>query len=112
MARSQRVKVQGFISDWDTPLGGIPQGTILGPLLFEIFVNDAPLDGPAKLPQIEGTNPQNELEKGCEFVDDIVMWGEGSGPEQRIDLQKRVDELWDWANNWGIGPRMSNSKWG
>jgi len=40
--RKQRVKINGFYSDWAAVLSGIPQGTILGPILFIIYINDLP----------------------------------------------------------------------
>ena len=38
--RTQRVKINNSYSQWSTILYGVPQGSILGPLLFNIFLSD------------------------------------------------------------------------
>ena len=58
--RTQRVGINGCFSDWSEVTSGVPQGSILGPLLFTIYINDLE-DGISS--------------KMLKFADDSKLWG-------------------------------------
>ena len=74
--RQQRVVVNGVKSDWAPVVSGVPQGTVLGPLLFSLYINDIPV----------GIDSQIRL-----FADDCVCYREIRTVEDTLKLQKDID---------------------
>ena len=66
---------------------GIPQGTVLGPLLFLCHINDLPLSVDSNIRL---------------FADDCLIYREINSIEDKVQLQKDLDSLQDWAENWGM----------
>ena len=85
--RRQRVVVEGKSSSWENVKSGIPQGTVLVPILFVIFVNDL-------------TNDLTSMTKL--FADDTKVYREVNNREDASSLQKDVETLTTWSRVWQL----------
>ena len=69
-------------------VSGVPQGTVLGPLLFSLHINDITAD------------IESEIRL---FSDDCVCYREIKDKEDTLKLQRDIDRLGNWAMKWGMG---------
>jgi hypothetical protein len=85
--RKQRVIVEGAHSGWLPVLSGVPQGSILGPLLFILYIND--------LPQCASSSV--EL-----FADDAKCYRSIASLDDCRMIQKDLDALLKWSQKWKL----------
>ena len=83
--RTQRVCINGTVSIWKLVLSGIPQRSVLGPLLFLMFINDLDL------------NIHNVLLK---FADDTKICSRIRNSDDEQKLQEDLNTLQEWAYTW------------
>ena len=87
--RKQRVNVRGKTSGWQKVWSGVPQGSVLGPVLFLIFIND--LDS--------AVTAKQSIKK---FADDTKIMQVIESEEDAAELQNTLDRLCAWARTWGM----------
>ena len=87
--RKQRVSVRGKFSSWKQVLSGVPQGSVLGPVLFLLFIND-----------LDQVTTRNQTVK--KFADDTKVAQVIETAEDAAELQETLDRLVKWADTWGM----------
>ena len=89
--RTLSIKVNDEISDSVKLNAGTPQGSVLSPLLFLIYVNDIPID------------PSNNQVKISQFADDLGMWTYAPrNPFLQKRLARTLADLEKWCPKWRI----------
>ncbi len=90
--RMQRVRVNKEVSPETEVLSGIPQGSILGPVLFTIFINDLP----------------DCIETTCKiFADDTKIYDISSNC---TNIQNDLYKLQEWSDLWNLYFNVSKCK--
>ena len=84
------VSIDGASSPATRVSSGVLQGTVLGPLLFMIYINDFP----------DNISPGTTT---CLFVDNCHVYWEVKGIDDQEVLQKDHQSLQEWATRWGMG---------
>jgi hypothetical protein len=93
--RRQRVVVGGEYSDWKMVTSGVPQGSVLGPVLFLIFIND--ID--------EGIRSRM-----WKFADDLKMMGRVTSKDDIEQIRKDIDKLVEWSEDWQLSFNLEKCK--
>ncbi|MEE4246980.1 MAG: reverse transcriptase family protein [Kangiellaceae bacterium] len=94
--RVQRVVVEGEESDWTPVTSGVPQGSILGPFLFLLFINDMPRSVSSAFTAL--------------FADDCKIFMPINSNRDSVLLQSDLNELLKWSTNWGMAFNPSKCK--
>ena len=89
--RKQRVVVDGHHGDWRRVISGVPQGSVLGPLLFILFTQDM------------WVGLENQL---IAYADDATLLAVIPSPAQRRmvseSLNRDLAKINDWCKLWGM----------
>ena len=84
--RKQRVVINGSLSDYSKIEAGVPQGSVLGPLLFLVYINDL----------------EKDIKSNIKFfADDTMLFSIVNNPEiSAEELNHDLDKICQWAHQW------------
>ena len=93
--RKQRVSISGKFSSWTDVLSGVPQGSVIGPLLFLLFINDLP-----------------DIVHSCVkiFADDTKLYSSIENEGDKNKLQLDLNNAIEWSNKWQLPFNASKCK--
>ena len=85
--RKQRVAIQDSYSKWCQVKSGVPQGSVLGPVLFILYINDLP----------------EQIKASCSiFADDTKLLSKIQCIDDAENIQQDLNALQQWAKTWKL----------
>ena len=93
--RMQQVVVNGCFSSWTPVTSGVPQGSVLGPLLFIIYINDI-------MDEVSSN--------GGLFADNCVIYREVSHGRDAEELQRDLENISNWTKTWQLALNVEKCK--
>ena len=94
--RYQRVVLDGVSSNWRKVTSGVPQGSILGPFLFLLYINDLPNVLSHSTPLL--------------FADDTKVYRKIKSVCDCVLLQEDINALYNWCSQWKLEFNVSKCK--
>ena len=94
--RQQCVRVGSSLSQSCVVTSGVPQGSVVGPLLFNLYINDI-------TDNLDFNNSSTKI-----FADDVKIYTEITNKYSSTDLQKNLDLIYQWSTKWQL--TISHSK--
>ena len=85
LSSSTKTTVDGEISNWKSVLSGVTQGSVLGPILFLIYINDLEEDICSKV---------------LKFADYTKVFRKVTNDTDKQHLQEDLDKLVKWSEKW------------
>lgn len=85
--RKQYVDINGFTSGYLGVLSGVPQGSVLGPILFNIYINDL----------VQAIRPGVSVKL---FADDCIIFNTINSISDQRDLCENLNYIKEWCKKW------------
>ena len=96
-SRSISVRVGSCLSSSLAIYNGVPQGSVLAPILFILMMND--------FPSISDTSISTSL-----YADDSAIWRVGRNIDHSVrTIQTRLDSISSWSSKWGFSINASKT---
>ena len=92
--REMRTVVKGVKSEWRRVTSGVPQGSVLGPIMFLIYINDMPME----------VNSYMNM-----FADDAKIMRRIRNVEDCNELQEDLNQIYNWSTKWQMEFNINKS---